>query len=89
MGKLPVRVYMYFSYSSKMLYTSVMTTLLQKVVDKMQELPESSQNVLATWLLAKLSTDLEESLSNEVMLKLSESSLEFWNDPENDVWDSL
>jgi hypothetical protein len=72
-----------------MLYTSVMTTLLQKVVDKMQELPESSQNALATWLLAKLSTDLDESLSDEVMLKLSESSLEFWNDPENDVWDTL
>jgi hypothetical protein len=72
-----------------MLYTFSMTTLLQKVVDKMQELPESSQNTLATWLLAKLSTDLDESLSDEAMLKLSESSLEFWNDPENDVWDSL
>ncbi len=55
----------------------------------MQELPEPSQDALATWLLAKLSGDFEESLSDEAMLKLSESSLEFWNDPENDVWDSL
>jgi hypothetical protein len=66
-----------------------MTTLLQKVVNKMQELPEPSQDVLATWLLAKLSGDLEESLLDEAMLKLSESALEFWSDPENDVWDTL
>jgi hypothetical protein len=59
-----------------------MTALLQEVVDKFQELPE-------TWLLTKLSTDLEGALTNEAWLQLSESALEFWNDPENDVWDTL
>jgi hypothetical protein len=74
-----------------MRYTPTTTTLLQKVVDKIQELPEPSQDALATWLLTKLklSGDLEESLMDEAMLKLSESSLEFWNDPENDIWDTL
>jgi hypothetical protein len=70
-------------------YTSTMTTLLQKVVDKMQALPEASQDALASWLLSKLSSELDETLSDEAMLKLSESALAFWNDPENDVWDSL
>jgi hypothetical protein len=66
-----------------------MTTLLQEVVDKFQELPETSQDALATWLLTKLSTDLEDALTNEAWLQLSESAFEFWNDPENDVWDTL
>ena len=40
-----------YSRLQETLYTVRMTALLQEVVDKVQELPETSQNALATWLL--------------------------------------
>jgi hypothetical protein len=71
------------------MYNGHMTALLQKVIDSLENLPEPSQDLLATWLLAKVSTDLEDPSANEAFLQLSESAFEFWNDPENDIWDTL
>jgi hypothetical protein len=71
------------------MYNGHMTALLQKVIDSLENLPEPSQDLLATWLLAKVSTDLEDAVSTDAFLQLSESVFEFWNDPENDIWDTL
>jgi hypothetical protein len=63
---------------------NTMTDLLEKAIAQISELPESSQDAFAAWLLAHLSSP-----SNDLYFPLNTSTFDFWNAPENDIWDSL
>jgi uncharacterized protein (UPF0261 family) len=61
-----------------------MTVLLEKAILQILELPESSQDALARWLINKLSSN-----SSELDFWIDEKVFDFWKHPDNDIWDTL